>query len=186
LGGWCAVSADASVTLPFADGEYRFLFRIGQLRELQESVNKWRAAIGAPIIGPMALLKQIRENDAWPGDVREILRIGLVAGGKTPVEATALLKRYYDERPPLENYPLAHMVLAAGFIGVEWDPVGKGEAEGTETEAMTTASSSPHSTEPVPQSDGQQDKSTTSPFGNSPPLSMGLTEPTEVATSQTP
>jgi hypothetical protein len=187
LVGWCAVSADGSVTLAFADGEYRFAFRIGQLRELQESVNKWRVAIGAPIIGPMSLLKQIETQDAWPHDVREVLRIGLIGGNSklTPIQVTGLLKLYFDDRPPLENYPVAHMALAAGFIGVEWDRVGKGEAEETTTEA-TTASSSPRSTEPQPSSDGIQETPITSASGNLPPASTPITEPTAAMTNPSP
>lgn len=181
------MSGDASVTLPFADGEYRFTCRIGQLREIQESVNKWRVAIGAPMIGPMTLLNSIRDNDAWPHDVREVLRISLIGGGKTPVEATVLLKRYFDERPPLENYSVAHLVLAAGFIGLPDDPVGKDQAGETTTEAQTTASSSPRSMEPALSLDGLHEKSTMPASGNLPPGSMPSIEPTaETTHRQTP
>src|SRR5215211_100792 len=140
------MSADASLTLEWADGEYRFRLAIGQLRELMENINRPRASIGAPTVGPMSLLGLLTGRDAWPDDAREIIRLGLIGGGSTPVEATRLVKLYVDARPWIESMPTAQMVLMAALVGVPDDVVGKKPAEKTETEA-TTASSSPRSTD---------------------------------------
>ena len=138
------MSADGSITMEWGDGEHRFRLAIGQLRELQEFVNKPRVAMGAPQIGPMGLWRALADNDAWPHEAREVLRLGLIGGGMTPLDALAMVKRYVDERPYFEAMRPAFMVLAAATAGVPDDTVGKQPVETTQTQ--TTASSSPPST----------------------------------------
>jgi hypothetical protein len=135
------MSADGSVTLQWADGEHVFRLAIGQMRELAETVNKPRLEMGWPIIGPYALWMLTLQSDAWPHDVREILRLGLIGGGTKPFEALALVKRYVEERPLLENMLAAATVMQSALAGVKDDPVGKPLAE----KATPTASSSPPS-----------------------------------------
>ena len=72
---------DGTVALQFGDAEYSFRIAFGQWRELQESVNKPRLEIGEPPLGPMALLRALLEGNAWPHDVREVIRLGLIGGG---------------------------------------------------------------------------------------------------------
>ena len=81
-------------------------------------------------------------SDAWPNDVREILRLGLIGGGMKPFEALAMVKRYVEERPLLESMLVAAAVMQAALAGVPDDPVGKPQAE----TAPQTVSSSPQST----------------------------------------
>lgn len=140
------MSADGSVSITWADGEYRFRLAIGQLRELQESVNKWRVKVGLPAIGPMSLARLFESGDAWPDDVREVIRLGLIGGGSTPMDALALVKRYVDDQPLVGPTLIARLVLLAALVGAQDDPVGKGEPEKIPNE-VTTASSSPDSTE---------------------------------------
>jgi hypothetical protein len=137
------MSADGSVTITWADGEHRFRLAIGQARELAELVNKPRLEMGWPVIGPMTLWGLTLKSDAWPHDVREILRLGLIGGGAKPFEALALVKRYVEERPWLECMLVAEAVMRAALAGVPDDPVGKPPAEKT----APTASSSPQSTD---------------------------------------
>jgi hypothetical protein len=134
------MSADGSVTITWADGEHRFRLAIGQTRELAETVNKPRLEMGWPVIGPMTLWKLTLSSDAWPNDVREILRLGLIGGGAKPFEALSMVKRYVDERPWLECMLVAEAVMRAALAGVPDDPVGKPAAE-----TAATASSSPQS-----------------------------------------
>ena len=115
------MSADGSTTLFWGDGENCFRLGIGEFRELQERVNARRAALGLPAIGPTTLANAIRGNDAWPDDIRDVLRLGLVGGGITPQEAHRKLMQYFDRRPPAESYPAAFTVLVAAFIGVPGD-----------------------------------------------------------------
>jgi hypothetical protein len=87
---------------------------IGQFRELQECVNLRRLKIGAGVVGPMALLNALRANDAWPDDIRDVLRLGLVGGGMEPKEAHRLLKHYFDDvdrYPPLTHMRPAFLIL---------------------------------------------------------------------------
>jgi Phage tail tube protein, GTA-gp10 len=111
------MSADGSISLVWGDGEQTFRFAIGQFRELQEKVNQRRIAIGALPTGPMTLLNQLRANDAWPDDVRDVLRLGLIGGGATPADAHRLMVNYFDSSPPLEHMKPAFVVLCAGLAG---------------------------------------------------------------------
>lgn len=119
------MSSDGSITLFWADGEQSFRFGIGQFRELQENINRRRLAIGGSPIGPMALLNALRANDAWPDDVRDVLRLGLIGGGMKPQEAHLKMVNYFDCVPPLENMKPAFVVMMAGLAGPPEDAGSK-------------------------------------------------------------
>lgn len=143
------MSADGKVTLVWGDGENEFRFAIGQFRELQERVNARRQAIGAPIVGPMSLLNLLKTRDAWPDDVRDILRIGLVGAGMSLQDAQRKLVLYFDNRPLIENYRPAYTILAVGLVG---DPNDQADAKKkTAATIETSLSGSPKSTEREPQ-----------------------------------
>lgn len=142
------MSRHASVTLSWADGDYTFRLAIGQLRELQESVNRPRVKLGAPLIGPATLFEALRSNDAWLHDVREVIRLGLIGGGTKPADALDLVRRYVDERPMAESSVHATLVLGAALFGSEEEP-----NEGKNQPAEMTG----ESTSPLPAStDGAQ------------------------------
>lgn len=164
------MSADGSVTLPWAGENRRFRLAIGQLRELQEGVNKWRVAIGAPPIGPRTLLRLLVEGDGWIDEIREVIRLGLIGGGMKIDLVPGLVKRYVDERPLMESAQVAQAILLTALVGDVDDPVGKHPAETAATEARATASSSPQSTAPVARSGSARGKSTISRSGNSAPV----------------
>ena len=115
------MSGDGSVTLFWGDDETAFRLGIGEFRELQERVNARRAAAGLPAVGPSTLANSIRGNDAWPDDVRDVLRIGLVGAGMAPAEAHRKLVQYFDRRPPADSYLVAFAVLVGAFLGVPGD-----------------------------------------------------------------
>lgn len=141
------MSSDGSVTLVWGDGENKFRFAIGQFRELQEKVNQRRISIGAPAVGPMALLASLRAQDAWPDDVRDVLRIGLVGAGMPIKEAHRKLVTYFDGSPPFEHMLAAYACLFAGLVGA---PEGTDDSK-KKTTALTPTipSTSEKSTEPV-------------------------------------
>lgn len=141
------MSADGSITLVWGDGEQTFRFAIGQFRELQEKVNARRIAIGAPMVGPMSLLNLLRANDAWPDDIRDVLRIGLNGGGMKPAESHRLMTHYFDPVPPLENMKPAFMVLLAGLAGAPGEALDSKKK--TSPETSTSPSSSGASTAPA-------------------------------------
>ena len=61
-------------------------------------------------------------------DVRETIRIGLVGGGMSPVDASRLLKRYVDEVPDWTvNCKIAANIIAAAMLGWEIEPLGKSQ-----------------------------------------------------------
>ena len=77
--------------------------RSAQWRELQESINKPRLEIGEPPIGPMGLLRALLDGNAWPNDVREVIRLGLIGGGMKSDRALVLIKRHVEARPYYER-----------------------------------------------------------------------------------
>lgn len=170
------------VTLAWGDGEYPFRLGIAQFRELQEKVNKWRVAIGSKPIGPREFAESLHDGNAWPDEVAEVLRLGLIGGGMKPVDTLILIKRYGPEgRPLLESSHTAYLVVLDGLAGVPDDPVGKKQESATA--AQTIQSDSAKYTEPEPPLASAQDKSMNSPSGNSPPVLTDTTEPTAEMTS---
>jgi len=138
------VSADGSISLIWGDGEHVFRLAIGQFRELQEKVNGRRLALGGQMVGPMSLLNQLRANDAWPDDIRDVLRLGLIGGGMKPPEAHRMLVNYFDATAPLEHMKPAFAVLLAGLAG---SPGESSDAKKkTSPEAGTNQSTSGEST----------------------------------------
>lgn len=137
------MSADGSISLFWGDGDQKFRMAIGQWRELQEKVNGRRIAIGAPSVGPQTLLNAMRAKDAWPDDIRDVLRLGLVGGGLKPQEAHRLLVNYFDDKPPFEHMQTAFLVLFAGLVGVPEDQVGSKKKP---KRKRTSRSASPSST----------------------------------------
>ena len=116
------MSADASLTMAWGDGEHRFRLAIGQLRELQEKCNA----------GPAEIFQRLLDRTWRVDDLREVLRLGLIGGGMKPAEALVLVKRYVDERPLLENVGPALQVLTAALVGPEDIASGKVGAPATE------------------------------------------------------
>ncbi|WP_257164688.1 gene transfer agent family protein [Bradyrhizobium sp. SRS-191] len=139
------MSVDGGVTIFWGDDEHRFRLAIGQFRELQECVNLRRIKLGAGIVGPMSLLNALRTSDAWPDDVRDILRLGLVGGGMEPKDAHRLLRTYFDDvdrYPPLTHMRPAFLILTAGFTG----PIGGADDEDSKKKPVTTETPTPPST----------------------------------------
>jgi len=130
--------SDGAIDLVWGGGLRNFRFAIGEFRALQDAVNRRRIAIGAPIVGPMDLLKSLRANNAWPDDIRDVLRLGLIGGGMKPPEAHGEMVHYFDNSPPLEHMKPAMMVLLAGLAGAPGEDVAKKKGG-----AETTASAEP-------------------------------------------
>lgn len=110
-----AVNRSASITRPFADGEYHFAYPFGELVKLQEARD----------CGPQVLQQRLLGNDWRVEDIREVIRFGLIGGGMTPVEASKLVKRWVEERPPLENLELAGLLSLVAINGPPDERVGE-------------------------------------------------------------
>jgi hypothetical protein len=139
---------DGTVALMFGDGEYSFRIAFGQWRELQESINKPRLEIGEPVLGPMGLLRAMLDGNAWPHDVREVIRLGLIGAGMKSDRALVLVKRHVERGAYFAHMPTARTILQAAMFGPPEDQVGKEPTPQTET-AATDGSGSPGSTEQV-------------------------------------
>ena len=118
------MSGDGKLELVWGSGEQIFAYGIGQWRALQENVNRRRLAIGAPLVGPMDLLNAVKANNAWPDDLRDIIRIGLIGGGMSPRDAHLEMTQHFDGAPPLEHMKPALLVLMAGLAGPPGAPEG--------------------------------------------------------------
>ena len=139
------MSRNGSVTLDWADGEHTFRLAIGQLRELQETINKPRVKLGAPFIGPASLYNLLVARDAWMHEVREVMRLGLIGGGMKPVEAVDLVRTYVEERPLAESSVHAALVLGAALFGTPEEELDEGKEMPVSQDP--TASASPASTD---------------------------------------
>ena len=137
---------DGSVSLQFGDGEYIFRIAFGQWRELQESINKPRLEIGEQPIGPMVLLRALLEGNAWPHDVREVIRLGLIGGGMKTDRALVLVKRHVEGRPYFQSMPAARKILQYAMFGPPDDPVGKEQTPADPETPATTGSGSLNAT----------------------------------------
>lgn len=133
------MSRDASISFEWADGEYTFRLPIGQLRELQEKTG----------VGPLRLFQRLMDGSWMVDDAREILRLGLIGGGRRPDEALRLIKQYVDDRPKVESIAPAMLVIGAALHGTDQErQPGKEEAPGAATDATSSSSLPSTGTEP--------------------------------------
>ncbi|WLB43017.1 gene transfer agent family protein [Bradyrhizobium ottawaense] len=107
----------SEIELIWGSGPQSFKFGLGQFRALQENVNRRRLAIGAPLVGPMDLVEQLRAKNVWPDDLRDILRLGLIGAGMPPRDAHLELAQYFDDKPPVPHMMPALAILSAGLVG---------------------------------------------------------------------
>ncbi len=121
--------SDGSIELVWGRGLQHFRIGIGEFRALQDAVNRRRLGLGAPLIGPMDLLNALRANNAWPDDIRDVLRLGLIGGGMKSPEAHSEMVHYFDLSPPLEHMKPAMVVLLAGMAGAPGDEAAKKKTE---------------------------------------------------------
>lgn len=136
------MSYDASVTFVWGDGEHRFRLALKQLQELQSKCNA----------GPMEIIDRLVTRRWRVEDIREIIRLGLIGGGLTPLKAHTLVERYVDNRPWAESLAPAQTILYTAMVGDLTDSVGKDEAGETKSEATQTTAvdlSFPQSLAPV-------------------------------------
>jgi len=137
------MSRDAKIELDFGDGAYTFRLAWGQLIELQEKCDA----------GPYVILSRLDGVDWRMQDISETIRLGLVGGGLEPVKATKLVRRYVEERPPLESLMIARGILAVALMGAPDETVGEPSAADQESPSTTSreeSSGSPPSTEQEP------------------------------------
>lgn len=108
------------VTTLWGDGEHTFMLSVSGIFELEEKCK-----------APFAVIFSRVTDGTWgQSDIYEALRLGLIGGGKSPVEAKKLVDRYL--LPIADNVPVARLVMLGVMFGFEASPVGKPQAAQTE------------------------------------------------------
>ena len=121
----------------FGDDDYSFRLGYGEFVELQEKTG----------CGPFFLLNRMQQGGWMVEDVSNTIRLGLIGAGMEPVKAKKLVKRYVEDRPPLENVELAVIILTAGLLGAPEEPLGEPVAASQPTNFQTEGSGLPQSME---------------------------------------
>jgi hypothetical protein len=135
--------ADGKITLTEWGKPVEFRLAIGDCEQLQETINRPRVALGLPALGPTGLFKLMATGDAWPHEVREVLRLGLAGAGMKTDRALVLIKRHVEPAGRfVEASAMACAVLGAALYGVPDDPVGKEPTPAGEPEAPATTDQS--------------------------------------------
>lgn len=130
------------VTLDWADGKYTFRLTVKGAIELEDKCN-----------APIAVIAQrIQTGGYRVEDVRQTIRLGLIGGGTSPIDAAKLVERYVDNRPLAEGMVMARLVLGGMMYGFEAHPLGKPAAAGTGGPAPN-GSTPPPSTQRPPSSE---------------------------------
>lgn len=124
----------AEIELEFADGEYLFALKLPQLAELEEKCGFTDARGNRRKRGVVAIYGDItagltviegqvvaipQAGQASASDCREVIRLGLIGGGRDPIEARKLVERYVDGRPIVERWTMAAAILRAAVEGYE-------------------------------------------------------------------
>jgi hypothetical protein len=131
------MSRDASIELDWADGTYAFRLAWGELEKLQEACDA----------GPYVILGRLNDGSWRIGDISNTIRLGLLGGGMTPVEALTKTREYVEKRPPVENLMTAQAILSAGLVGAPEEQIEKKAARRTRSNnSRTGKSGSPRST----------------------------------------
>lgn len=123
------------ITLPFGDGRYTFALPAVQIAMLQEA-RGWKVVWPDGAVGhkrkPFGLIwREVSSGEYDVQDLREIVRLGLIGGGKgvvgprgsretinvEAVIALELVEDYFDPMPTDEQWKLAYAVIGAVCVG---------------------------------------------------------------------
>lgn len=99
----------STIERDFGDGRYTFALPYHLVVELEKLRD----------CGPMVLLNRLQTNTWSIEDIKAVIRLGLIGGGTDPLAALKLVRVYVEQRPALENLPLAFMILAKGITGAQ-------------------------------------------------------------------
>jgi len=126
------------VTLEWADGEYPFALRSGEIEELESiSFNPETEKKG---IGIGAVWMRLMGGGWFVGDIFNVIRLGLIGGGLDEIKAKRLVDFYVKNKPlsdngyvrtPSPSNPLtvAQAILAAAIVGVDEEELDSGESQ---------------------------------------------------------
>lgn len=121
-----------SITAEWGDGDHVFDLPLAQIEELEHKTG----------FGTLRLLRRIQTEDFKVTELREVIRLALIGGGKKELEALRLMKTHFDPAP-LASMVLAHSILFKWAAAV---PVSKKKPETEPSQTTTDASTSTPST----------------------------------------
>lgn len=139
--------APAEIELEFANGSALFKIPaklIAQLQELRGYRVTWPD--GASGHRPKALGTIFREHmtgEYDPADSREIVRLGLIGGGKDQTSARLLIEDHFDQWPEEEKWKFATAVLVACCQGFQPPPGAPPPKKPKRRSRKTSSSTSP-------------------------------------------
>lgn len=137
------MSRHGAVELDWADGTYTFRLSIEGMEELEA---RWSREAGRDVsLFTVVSLLSPQRRSARLEHIREVLRVGLIGGGMSPVDALAKVRLYIDQRPLDENRDIAYAVALAGLERVHSKELETppGEADTAKPSASTSPSSEP-------------------------------------------
>lgn len=165
--------SQGAITRVWRNGEDTFcLAPIGQILDLED---KCRAGLGT-------IMSRLADANWYVGDVRHVIRLGLVGAGMDPAAAHRVVERHVVA-PLAECVLLAYEIVSAVIVAPEGQQPGKPAADremAPESGSTSQTADSPGSPaiSSAPSSDGIPATSTAAPSGNSPPISTDTTKPT--------
>lgn len=99
----------------FGDGDHTF--------DLVDKEWKLISDLEQKVGNLLPALHRIRGGDFSAMELRHVLRTGLIGGGKSPSEAEALVKTWFDMHPLTECLHIAMAITGAALFGtVEEEP----------------------------------------------------------------
>lgn len=121
----------AGVTLTWLGGEHDFALRIGELRALQDRCEA----------GPEEVFNRLRAGSWRVNDITETLRLGLIGGGMSRVDAGKVVSEIIEDKA-IANFKItAIAIMANSLLGVGDDPVGEPVGEASPPENGSSQSS---------------------------------------------
>ncbi|WJR67655.1 gene transfer agent family protein [Neorhizobium sp. CSC1952] len=109
----------AEIVLPFGDGDYKFCLTFQDVADWEER-NERRSLFAT-------FNDMVCNRAGLLSDVRSIVHMGLIGGGMSPNDATAMVRTYVERRPISETLPLAVAIMEAAFLGNDEYRATKGE-----------------------------------------------------------
>lgn len=141
------MSRTALISLFFGEGDFDFRMAIGHLEELEESRLAVLAGLGLPAgeASVQKIMERLGSGSALIGEIKAVLRLGLIGGGMEKQEASRLVNRHVDAGALQTCCMTAFSVLSVAWVGAANDPPD-GDREGPgagEREGEAKRSSSP-------------------------------------------
>jgi|GEM_PF-642044 len=152
------IQLDSHIEIEWAGEKRFFKLKLGEVRAIETTTG----------LGLQRLYKDALAGDWKVDHVREIIRQGLIGGGMAILDADALLKINFDEKPLLQHVSYANAILGAVLIGQENEKLDDEPAKKkTQRRKRVTAASPGRSSTGTPaKSASPQGKSTNSRTGN--------------------